>query len=120
MTGLPTKNLGVNPTGQIRRLRIEQICLDFQPPENLTGERVAEYAEQMRRRVKIDPVLVCYDGKDYILKDGFHRVGAAMSLGRKTILAEISSGTRADMAAEFQRFLAALKAELANPAKPIR
>jgi hypothetical protein len=120
MGGLPTKNFSVNPNGRIRRLRIEQVCLDFQPPENLMDERVAEYVEQMRRRVKIDPILVCYDGKDYILKDGFHRVEAAMSLGRKTILAEISSGTRAEMAAEFQRFLAALKADLANPAKPIR
>jgi hypothetical protein len=107
------------PKRQLRRLQIQRICLDFQPPENLLDDSVAEYMERMRRRAKIGPVLVCYDGKDYILKDGFHRVEAARRLGRKTILAEVTPGTRSEMAAEFQRFLAALKADLAKPAKPI-
>ena len=63
----------------------------------------------MRRRVKIDPVLVYYDGEHYLLKDGFQRVEAALRLGRKTILAEVIPGTRAGMAAEWKRFVAALK-----------
>ena len=101
-----------------RRLRIERIWLDFQPPENLIDEQVAVYAARMRHRAKIDPVIVCYDGKDYILKNGFHRVEAARRLGRKTILAEIIPGTRAEMDAEWQVLLAKVKADLANPAKP--
>jgi hypothetical protein len=60
------------------------------------------------------PVVVCYDGKDYLLKDGFHRVEAAVILGRKTILAEIIPGTRAEMHAEWRRYLAELKASLAQ------
>ena len=109
---------GVGPDSRLRRLRIERICLDFQPRENLMDECVAEYVDRMRHRAKIDAVLVCYDGDNYLLKDGFHRVEAALRLCRKTILAEITPGTRSEMAAEWQRLLAAVKTDLANPAKP--
>jgi hypothetical protein len=63
----------------------------------------------MLYRAKIDPVLVYYDGANYFLKDGFQRVEAALRLGRKTILAEVLPGTRAGLASEWKRFLAALK-----------
>jgi ParB-like nuclease family protein len=119
MSSRTLKPLGMNPNSQLRRLRIERICLDFQPRENLMDDCVAEYVDRMRRRAKIDPVLVCYDGEDYLLKNGFHRVEAALRLGRKTILAEIIPGTRSEMAAEWQSFLAELRADLANPTKPI-
>ena len=75
------------PTGHIRRLRIDRLCLDFQPHENLINDTVTEYMDCMRRREKIDPVEVCFDGTNYNLKDRFHRVQAAIRLGRKTILA---------------------------------
>jgi hypothetical protein len=61
-------------------------------------------------------LLVYYDGENYFLKDGFQRVEATLRLGRKTILAEVIPGTRAGMAAEWKRFLAALKVTLTNPA----
>ena len=113
------KALALKPDRRLRRLKIGRICLDFQPPENLIDKRVAEYVDDMLRRAKIDPVTVCYDGKDYLLKDGFHRVEAALRLGLKTILAEVTPGTRAEMEAEFQTFLAALRADLAVSPKPI-
>jgi hypothetical protein len=47
------RTLGVNPNNQIRRLRIERICLDFQDRESLMDECVAEYVDRMRRRAKI-------------------------------------------------------------------
>jgi hypothetical protein len=65
----------------------------------------------MRRRAKVDPVLVYYDGESYFLRDGFQRVEAARSLGRKTIVAEVISGTRAGMAAEWKKFLGTLQAK---------
>jgi hypothetical protein len=99
---------------QRRRLPIERIRLGFQPRENLIEDRVNEYANHMRHRAKIDPVLVCYDGRDYLLKDGFQRVEAAIRLGRKTILAEIIPGTRAEMEAAWRRYLEALKSNLAG------
>jgi ParB-like nuclease family protein len=119
MSSRVPKALGLNPDRQFRRLKIGRICLDFQPRENLIDERVAEYEEDMRRRAKIDPVTVCYDGEDYLLKDGFHRVEAALRLGRKTILVKVTPGTRSEMEIEWQKLLAAVRADLANPAKPI-
>jgi hypothetical protein len=110
--------------GRLRRLRIERICLDFQRPDHLIEEDVIKYVDRMRHRAKIDPnrakidpVLVYYDGKDYRLFNGFHRVEAALRLGRKTILAEIIPGTLADMKAEERRFLAAFKRKLHAKAK---
>ena len=44
----------------------------------------------------LPPVRVFYDGKDYWLSDGFHRVEAALRSGRKRIDAEIKKGTRRD------------------------
>ena len=89
----------------MRRLPITKLLLGFQRSENLIDEDVNSYVNKFRRREKVDPVLVYYDGENYHLADGFHRVAAATKLGRKTILAEVVRGTRADMDAEFQRYL---------------
>jgi signal transduction histidine kinase len=89
MSGHAPKPLGVNSNTPVRRLQIERIRLGSQPQENLIEERVIAYRDRMRCRVKVDPVLVYYDGEDYFLKDGFQRVEAALRLGRKTILAKI-------------------------------
>lgn len=110
MSSHAPKPLGVNSNNHLRRLRIERIRLGSPPRENLIVERVTAYLDRMRCRAKVDPVLVYHDGENYFLKDGFQRVEAALRLGRKTILAEVIPGTRAGMAAEWKRFLAALNA----------
>jgi|SRR5882724_5443136 len=97
----------------VMRLPLEMIRLDFQPHENLIPEVVMDYRERMKRRDRIEAVVVCHDGANYWLQDGFHRFEAARDLGRKTILAEVIPGTLADMEAEWQRYLTALKSELA-------
>jgi hypothetical protein len=109
MSSPAPKPLGVNSNAHVRRLRIERIRLGSQPQDNLIEECVIAYRDRMRYRAKIDPVLVYFDGENYFLKDGFQRIEAALRLGRKTILAEVIPGTRAGMAAEWKRFLAALK-----------
>jgi len=109
MSSYAPKPLGVNLNAHVRRLQIERIRLGSQPQENLIEERVIAYRDRMLYRAKIDPVLVYYDGEKYFLKDGFQRVEAALRLGRKTILAEVVPGTRAGMASEWKRFLAAFK-----------
>src|SRR5690242_17643047 len=76
-----------------KMLRIDQICLDFQRPENLIEDVVQEYVDRMIRGERIDPISVCYDGKRYLLKDGFHRLEAAQRLRRRTISAEVTKGT---------------------------
>ena len=42
------------------------------------------------------PVVVYFDGTDYWLADGFHRVGAAQKIGLETIEAEIKDGSARD------------------------
>lgn len=100
----------------VTRLRLEVIRLDFQPHENLIPETIADYARRMRRRDSIEPVVVGYDGANFWLKDGFHRYQAARDLGRKTIMAEVISGTRADRESDWKRFIKTLKSEWGAPA----
>lgn len=96
----------------VRRLRLGLIRLDFQPPECLDLETVMSYTDRMNRRNKIEPVLVYYEGAEYWLNNGFHRFQAALNAGRKTITAKVVPGSLADMEAEWQRYLRALKSEL--------
>lgn len=69
--------------------------------DGLNQERVNEYAEEMaevRSWGKFPHVVVFYDGTNYWLADGFHRVAAAarMPLIVPTVLAEVNAGTRRD------------------------
>lgn len=57
---------------------------------------VAEYAEDMTDGASFPPVDAVYDGQNYWLVDGFHRVHAATQAGFETILACVSSGTLQD------------------------
>jgi ParB-like chromosome segregation protein Spo0J len=98
----------------MKTVTINRLCLDFQPPENLIEPKVEEYVEQMRAGETIEPVVVCFDGARYLLKDGFHRVEAARRLGWRRIRAEIIPGTREEMEAEFRQMLEALKRDLAQ------
>lgn len=55
---------------------------------------VDAYAESIRNDAVFPPVVVFYDGKEYWLADGFHRVQAYKQEGCVTIGADIRSGTR--------------------------
>jgi uncharacterized ParB-like nuclease family protein len=48
-------------------------------------------------------VVVYYDGTHYYLFDGFHRVAAAIEVGRRRLQAEVVLGTLADMEVEWRR-----------------
>lgn len=95
-----------------KMLLISSIRLDFQPEENLLPEVVASYAEVIRRGEEPEPVVVRFDGENYWLQDGFHRIKAASSLGRIKINAEIIPGTPADMEAEWRTALEVLRRDL--------
>jgi hypothetical protein len=97
-----------------------QICLDFQRPENLIEDVVQEYVDRMTWGEKIDPISVCYDGKRYLLKGGFHRLEAAQRLKRRRISAEATKGTLEEMEAEWRQDLAKLKRSLALDAKRMK
>ena len=57
---------------------------------------VDAYAEDMQAGAAFPPVVVFYDGTNYWLADGFHRILAAIKLERETIDTEVRQGTLAD------------------------
>ena len=67
-----------------------------QPRATINQLTVAEYAEDMRSGDHFPPVLVFWDGGDYWLADGFHRLLAAQSLELPAIAVDIRRGTRRD------------------------
>jgi ParB-like chromosome segregation protein Spo0J len=87
------------------KVPIKAIRRDFQPPEHypLNDETVAEITSALRRGETLPPVVVRFDGENYWLQDGFHRVEAVLSLGREEIEAEVRPGTLADIEAEFKQ-----------------
>lgn len=54
------------------------------------------YAEDMEAGATFPPVVVFYDGTDYWLADGFHRVFAAKKIGQEAIDADVRQGTLED------------------------
>ena len=79
-------------------LRLEQIRTDggTQPRAQMDWTVVADYAADMGNGATFPPVVVFYDGSDYGLADGFHRVEAAKSLGLIEIAADVRPGTLED------------------------
>lgn len=67
-----------------------------QPRAALDNETLAEYVEAMAAGAKFPAVEVFYDGHDYWLVDGFHRVNAALTAGRTQINATVIAGTQRD------------------------
>jgi hypothetical protein len=94
------------------RLPISSIRLDFQPPENLDEDSVDLYIEVLQRGGALPPVRVRFDGLNYFLEDGFHRVEAARRVGVDGIDADVLPGTLEDMEADFREYLQKLKASL--------
>lgn len=67
-----------------------------QPRELLDESVVRDYAEAMAEGDTFPPVSVTYDGNDYWLTDGYHRVAAARQLGLAETTASVSQGTHRD------------------------
>lgn len=76
-------------------LLISQIRLDgaTQPRAELNYEVIEEYSQAMRAGATFPPVDVFYDGTDYWLTDGFHRVKAAGAAELDRIAATVYQGT---------------------------
>jgi ParB-like chromosome segregation protein Spo0J len=60
------------------------------------GEVVENYAEEMKAGADFPPIVVFFDGKEYWLADGFHRLIAARGIGWRSIQALVRQGTRRD------------------------
>ena len=57
---------------------------------------VVEYAEALAGGAELPPVVVFFDGKDYWLADGFHRVAAYEKCHRQTVPADVRLGSQRD------------------------
>lgn len=80
------------------RLMIEQIRMDggTQARVKINGETINQYADLLTEGTMLPPVVVFYDGTEYWLADGFHRVNAALKIGLLEIDCAIVPGTRVD------------------------
>lgn len=67
-----------------------------QPREALNDAVVQEYAGRLVEGDEFPPVTVYYDGSDYWLADGFHRMAAHDLGGRDAIPADVRQGARRD------------------------
>lgn len=79
---------------------LEKIRLDggTQPREKMDDATAYEYGAAMREQgIGIfEPVIIYYDGENYWLADGFHRVAGAKQFGIRNLRADIRQGTRRD------------------------
>lgn len=82
----------------VQPVKIAKIRRDggTQPRAQLFDNVVADYAEDMRQGSEFPPVTIFFDGEEYWLADGFHRVSAKEAIGEKEVVSEIHSGTQRD------------------------
>ena len=79
-------------------LTLKEIRTDggTQPRSWINPDIVTEYADDMTEGAQFPPVTVFYDGSDYWLADGFHRVAAAKKIDMITIAADVKQGSQRD------------------------
>jgi len=81
------------------KLELSKIRLDggTQPRAALRVDVIDEYAELMKAGVDLPPVTVFFDGTDYWLADGFHRIGAwRRAFPDQPMECDVQQGTLAD------------------------
>jgi len=59
-------------------------------------DTVSDYAAAMEAGAEFPPVTVMYDGVNYYLADGYHRLHASNRIGRASIQADVQRGTLRD------------------------
>lgn len=84
--------------GTRHELPVSGLRLDggTQPRAKLDRVVSREYRDDVKAGAVFPPIGVVYDGTDYWVWDGFHRVDAFMMAGREAIQAEVRQGTRRD------------------------
>ena len=82
----------------MKTLNINNIIIDkgTQSRAQISEETVSDYAEAMQAGDQFPPITVFFDGVDYYLADGFHRLHAAQRLGKASIQTEVRTGTLRD------------------------
>lgn len=82
----------------VTELRLDQIRTDggTQPRYALDWSAIDDYTDEMEAGAKFPPVVVFYDGENYWLADGFHRIQAKSQTGAETIAVDLRQGTLED------------------------
>ena len=88
-----TTTLTAQPMLQVQQVRMDGGTQMRQAIDDVT---VHEYAEAMAAGARFPPIIVFYDGSEYWLGDGFHRLRAIEYIGQAEIAADIRAGTRRD------------------------
>ncbi len=93
-----TAELRAMPTAPMQTLPLSLIRMDggTQPRAGINSAAVDDYRNAMEAGAVFPPVIVFYDGTDYWLADGFHRVRATLAAGRNEIACEVHEGTVED------------------------
>lgn len=91
-------NLLLDYTLLMKILNLQNIRIDCGTQSRVTIDQdaVGEYAESIKNGASFPPVLVYFDGVDYILADGFHRYHAHSKAGHASIEADVVNGTIRD------------------------
>jgi phage N-6-adenine-methyltransferase len=81
-----------------KKISIELIRTDggCQPRAAIDIDVVGDYAAAMADGSEFPPVVVFYDGADYWLADGYHRLAAAAQLGLDGVASDVRQGARRD------------------------
>ncbi len=82
----------------MKTINIQSIIIDkgTQSRAAISEETVSDYAEAMQAGDEFPPVITFFDGVDYYLADGFHRLHAVKRLGKTSIQADVRTGTLRD------------------------
>jgi len=83
---------------ETKKIKVSAIRIDggTQSRVAIDEDHIADIVDAMDAGAEIPPVSVVFDGADYWLVDGFHRLHAWRKNGRKTIDAVIAEGTLRD------------------------
>ena len=81
----------------IKELALADLRIDGNTQQREIDDTVVlRYKALLGDGVKLPPVEVIYDGKDYFLWEGFHRIHATRKLGKTSITANVEEGTKRD------------------------
>lgn len=82
----------------MERIDLRKIRTDggTQPRAGVDVDTVADYAQELNDGATFPPVTLFYDGSNYWLADGFHRLRAYKHCGKQRIDAEVKQGTLRD------------------------
>jgi uncharacterized ParB-like nuclease family protein len=82
----------------VKKLNINSIIIDkgTQSRAAISEDTVTDYAEAMQAGDEFPPVITFFDGVEYYLADGFHRLHAVKRLGKTSIQADVRTGTLRD------------------------